>query len=208
MTASDKEFIINKAAPSGQITVCPTVFGRGTDFFCKDERVQKNGGVHIIQTFLSAESSEEVQIQGRTLRQGKKGSYQMVLLETDLEEHFGIPLGTKDKVAKQDIYDLLCKARGLRHSQYCETVESSLIAATERDQHTHKYFDALLGGDELHAQRLLKEIYQAMKKRPLPTNMALDLAFVIDVTGSMGPYALTIVVIKLLLFKIVSCTAF
>jgi hypothetical protein len=113
----------------------------------------------------------------------------MVLLESDLEEHFGIPRGAKDKVAKQDIYDWLCKARDLRHSQYCQTVESSLIAATKRDQHTHKYFDALLGADKLCAQSLFKELYQSMKKRPLPTKMVLDLAFVIDVTGSMGPYA-------------------
>jgi Mg-chelatase subunit ChlD len=113
----------------------------------------------------------------------------MVLLESDLEENFGIPVGAKDKVAKHDLYDWLCKARDLRHRQYCQNVESSLIAATERDKNTHKYFDALLGGDELRAQSLFKELYQSMKKRPLPKDMFLDLAFVIDVTGSMGPYA-------------------
>ncbi|KAL7471163.1 hypothetical protein ACHAXS_011481, partial [Conticribra weissflogii] len=77
MDPSDKEFVINKAATSGQITICTAVFGRGTDFFCKDDGVQKNGGVHIIQTFLSEDISEEIQIQGRTARQGKRGSYQM-----------------------------------------------------------------------------------------------------------------------------------
>ena len=72
MSAADKEFVINKAATAGQITICSAVFGRGTDFFCKDERVQKNGGVHVIQAFLSAERSEEIQLQGRTARQGEK----------------------------------------------------------------------------------------------------------------------------------------
>ena len=40
------------------------------------------------QTFLSEELSEEIQIQGRTARQGKQGSFQLVLLESDLESPF------------------------------------------------------------------------------------------------------------------------
>ena len=65
MISADKEYVINKAATAGQVTICTAVFGRGTDFFCKDDGVQKNGGVHIVQTFLSEEVSEEIQIQGR-----------------------------------------------------------------------------------------------------------------------------------------------
>lgn len=70
MDPQAKDFAINKAATSGQITLSPAVFGRGTDFFCKCEKTQDGGGVHIIQAFLSTETSEEVQIQGRTARQG------------------------------------------------------------------------------------------------------------------------------------------
>ena len=72
LSATDKEFVIQKAATVGQITISPAVFGRGTDFFGKDEVVQKNGGVHVIQTFLSEDQSEEIQIQGRTARQGEE----------------------------------------------------------------------------------------------------------------------------------------
>lgn len=49
MRPRDKDFVINKAATAGQITLSTAVFGRGTDFFCKDDSVEKNGGVHIIQ---------------------------------------------------------------------------------------------------------------------------------------------------------------
>eukprot|EP00986_Skeletonema_menzelii_P006571 scaffold2497_cov117-Skeletonema_menzelii.AAC.6 len=49
MRPREKDFIINKAATAGQITLSTAVFGRGTDFFCKDDSVEKNGGVHIIQ---------------------------------------------------------------------------------------------------------------------------------------------------------------
>ena len=49
MTSIEKEYAINKAATSGQLTLSTAVFGRGTDFFCKDEAVERGGGVHIIQ---------------------------------------------------------------------------------------------------------------------------------------------------------------
>ena len=52
MPSSEKSYVISKAATAGQITLSTAVFGRGTDFFCKDEAVQSNGGVHIIQVRL------------------------------------------------------------------------------------------------------------------------------------------------------------
>jgi hypothetical protein len=45
----------------------------------------------VLQTFFSDDISEEThQIQGRTRRQGRAGSYSIVLLDTDLEK-FDIP---------------------------------------------------------------------------------------------------------------------
>lgn len=49
MSTTEKSFVISKAATAGQITLSTAVFGRGTDFFGKDEVVESNGGVHIIQ---------------------------------------------------------------------------------------------------------------------------------------------------------------
>eukprot|EP00536_Pseudo-nitzschia_multiseries_P011907 jgi/Psemu1/207274/e_gw1.432.56.1 len=76
-TSNEKAFVISKAATAGQITICTAVFGRGTDFFSKDDALDDNGGVHVIQAFLSSDMSEEIQIQGRTARQGKKGSFML-----------------------------------------------------------------------------------------------------------------------------------
>ena len=45
------------------------IFGRGLDFKSNDKKMNNDGGVHVIQTFLSEEFSEEVQIKGRTARQ-------------------------------------------------------------------------------------------------------------------------------------------
>jgi uncharacterized protein (DUF1330 family) len=82
----EKEYLIKRATTSGQITLLTRTFGRGTDFVCHDQRVSASGGVHVIQTFLSEEVSEEVQIKGRTARQGDYGSYSMILLDRDLEK--------------------------------------------------------------------------------------------------------------------------
>ena len=40
----------------------------------------------MISTFLSREESEEVQIKGRTARQGNNGTFNLVLLDEDLKE--------------------------------------------------------------------------------------------------------------------------
>jgi preprotein translocase subunit SecA len=68
------------------ITLMSSSFGRGTDFVVLDDGIKKNGGLHVIQAFLSLDESEEVQIKGRTARQENKGSYDCILSENFLEE--------------------------------------------------------------------------------------------------------------------------
>lgn len=187
-SSADKEFIISKAATAGQITLCTSVFGRGTDFFCKDEQVEKNGGVHIIQTFLSDEISEEIQIQGRTARQGKQGTYQLVLLESELKAEFGVSSRERGKVAKCDWYDWLCAVRNKHHDKQCKIIKTNLVRASEVDSATHKYFDSLLACDNTQALADFQSLYQTIKKPPYPELLNLDLAFAIDVTGSMMPF--------------------
>jgi len=190
MDAAKKDFIVKKASTAGQITICSAVFGRGTDFFCKDQKVEENGGVHVIQTFLSTSLSEEVQIQGRTARQGKTGTYQMILLESDLQGQFGIH-GFKDTFPKKDWYKELCRIRTSAYEDHCRELESNLADATNRDKNTHKYFDALLAYDESRAGNLFKDLYSSMKKSVMPSNIDIDLCFVLDMTGSMRRYAIS-----------------
>ena len=56
----DKEHAIKKATFSKQISLLIREFGRGTDFISSDNTVKANGGVVVIQTFLSMDYSEEV----------------------------------------------------------------------------------------------------------------------------------------------------
>ena len=84
-SADDRDNKIKRASNRGNITFMTNSFGRGTDFAIFDDSVKKLGGLHVIQTFLSVDASEEVQIQGRTARQGEKGSYNLMIREDELE---------------------------------------------------------------------------------------------------------------------------
>jgi hypothetical protein len=110
-TTPNKDFYIKKATTTKQVTLLSKTFGRGIDFYCRDEAVLRAGGVHVIQTFLSKSKSEEIQIRGRTARQGQKGSYSLILNVPDLEK-----LGaTKERIAEErkgrDMYVYLDNVR-------------------------------------------------------------------------------------------------
>ena len=84
-SSEDRDSKIRRASNKGNISFMTNSFGRGTDFAIFDDSVKKLGGLHVIQTFLSVDASEEVQIQGRTARQGEKGSYKLMIRENELE---------------------------------------------------------------------------------------------------------------------------
>jgi hypothetical protein len=75
IAASEKESAFLQATQAGAITLMIRDFGRGTDFKCFDSKMLDAGGVHVIQAFFSIEISEEIQMKGRTARQGAEGSY-------------------------------------------------------------------------------------------------------------------------------------
>lgn len=75
MSKETRDALFLKATEQGSITLMIRDFGRGTDFKCFDYNLQREGGVHVIQAFFSTDQSEEVQIRGRTARQGADGSY-------------------------------------------------------------------------------------------------------------------------------------
>ena len=71
----DKAGAFLQSTRSGAITLMIREYGRGTDFKVFDGAMLDGGGVHVIQAFFSTEIAEEIQIQGRTARQGARGSY-------------------------------------------------------------------------------------------------------------------------------------
>ena len=167
-SSQEKEDLIRRATVSGQITLFTRTFGRGTDFICCDQVVERNGGTHVIQTFLSEELSEEKQIKGRTARQGDQGSYSMILLDSDLEkfqikgEHIedvksGRGLGARIANAVTDalrltntyntIYELLHgKRTDLFKTQYAENMKY-VQQAKQKHQLAQQFLSSLKGND-------------------------------------------------------------
>jgi hypothetical protein len=88
--------------------------------------VSVNGGVHVIQTFLSEELSEEIQIKGRTARQGENGSFSMVIPISSLEK---FQIRPEDLAAHQyNVYDYLneqrCRFFELKYAENVKHVEA------------------------------------------------------------------------------------
>ncbi len=93
-------------------TFLTRAFGRGTDFMCYDENANLAGGVHVIQTFVSREISEEVQIQGRTARQDREGTFSMVLFVPHLERlHISATDVARMRDAILPLYDTINRRR-------------------------------------------------------------------------------------------------
>ena len=63
-----------------------------------DDAINAAGGVHVVQTFFSQFLAEEIQIQDRTARQGKRGSYKMIVLSSEIEAAYG---PTSDEVEQE-----------------------------------------------------------------------------------------------------------
>ena len=85
LTLNEKMKVIKDACRLNTITLCTKIFGRGTDFIVTDDRVNKLGGL----TFFSLDISEEIQIKGRTARNGGNGSFSMILNKSKIELQFG-----------------------------------------------------------------------------------------------------------------------
>jgi preprotein translocase subunit SecA len=85
----EKDQIVKKSTSIQQVTLMTRCFGRGTDFICRNQEVIRRGGAHVIQTFFASEKSEEGQIRARTARQGDPGTWELIVLDKELNKFIG-----------------------------------------------------------------------------------------------------------------------
>ncbi|CAG8560584.1 14360_t:CDS:2 [Racocetra fulgida] len=86
---NDECSAVKEKVDSGDIIIATNLAGRGTDIKTST-RVEKNGGLHVIVTFLPSNSRVEKQAFGRTARQGAKGTAQLIIDRIYTEKHFNV----------------------------------------------------------------------------------------------------------------------
>lgn len=177
----EKVSLIKKATNSAKVTLLTKSFGRGTDFVSRDQVVSANGGVHVIQTFLSAEISEETQIKGRTARQGDQGSYSMVLLDKSLEPFLITAQDIADIKSKGKFYSVLNEKRNKYfEQQYNE--DTKFVGQAKKEHESAMQFVASLHKNDI---TFIKTFLSQYNKGAAVFSRSRTIVLM-DATGSMS----------------------
>jgi preprotein translocase subunit SecA len=145
----EKDNLIQTAASTGSITFSVREFGRGTDFKCFDDQLTANGGVHVIQAFVSTLLSEETQIMGRTARQGDRGSYSMVIKRSQLET---IKMTSEDidtMIDTNKLYETLDRFRSEFFREKYEKSKKNMDDVKSKHQESMRFVDNI-ANDRIH----------------------------------------------------------
>jgi len=180
----NKDRHIQLAMKQGAVTYFPRVFGRGLDFQCLDKEVEDNGGVLVIQTFFSLSKSEEKQIQGRTARQGKSGSYKLLLCAEVVAGKLGLTLEELKKAAASNtLYSTLNSVREYLSSKQSGKRKEDIKKASELDKVSYETIDILQNGKGVSGSQSAT-IGRNLKTLNSPRN-AFHFVFCLDSSGSM-----------------------
>lgn len=97
--------IVAQAGQAGHVTIATSMAGRGTDIKVSAE-VLAAGGLHVIATEMQANRRIDLQLLGRTGRQGEPGSYELFLsLEDELWLDVDAPAMQKRQPAVPGVVD-------------------------------------------------------------------------------------------------------
>merc|ERR1712166_913494 len=172
--------LINTAANGGKITFATSAFGRGTDFISRDRKVIENGGVHVIQTFLSMSMSDEIQFRGRTGRQGQKGTYSILLPRESLEQ-FNIKLEALDKIPHPEKYAFVDRFRNKRFESWYKEETAGIEDLVPEHREALRFLTELAEGNVEYLKTFL-----GAKNKGAITDCQLKIICAIDGTWSMG----------------------
>jgi preprotein translocase subunit SecA len=87
----EEDEIVSEAGKQGMITIATNIAGRGTDIKIIGE-IESLGGLHVIATQKFTSLRVDLQLYGRTSRQGQKGSVQQIFsLEDELIKQYTKP---------------------------------------------------------------------------------------------------------------------
>lgn len=183
VSPQQKNRLIRMATTTGRVSLLTRTFGRGTDFVCRDEQVRTGGGVHVIQTFLSEEVSEEVQIKGRTARQGEQGSFSMFLLVNELES-FRIKPGDVP-TSRDQLWGFLCKKRSDCFAVHYQDRGNFVIDAEKNHKESVAFLRSIVPGQYQNLAGAAKFLLVANRGAGSEITQSRTICLM-DATGSMS----------------------
>ena len=121
---NDEDFKFKERYGPGFVILATNLAGRGTDIKLTDE-VEKNGGMHVILSFLPDNQRVEEQALGRTARSGKNGSG-IIIMEKDLDE---LIIKNKDgkKIMNNKIFQIISLIRENNEKDKMNDIEKNKI---------------------------------------------------------------------------------
>jgi hypothetical protein len=180
--ANKQQIVSSRATAANALTLATRPFGRGTDFVSMDAKVNELGGIHVVQTFLSDSESEEVQMRGRTARQGDPGSYLLLLDSDTLTKQYEVPaadmgilmLASTDRDAKAA---LLQTQRSRLFAGKFDRMRKYVIDNAGEDEKAWNFVEDLVLGRAAAAQARLQELNCSVR--------TTRILILVDATGSM-----------------------
>ena len=184
LTQDERDRVIKLSTTGGRITLCTKSFGRGTDFQVNDRIVKNNGGPHVITTFISEEQSEEVQIKGRTARQGGDGSFSMILRENELEKY---------KITKLEFEhvqthnpDQLYRLINEKRNSFFEIQYKNDTSYVNKAKESHKEAQQLVNALKSNNVSTVRDILWKRNRGPSEYDLVTKIGILMDATGSMS----------------------
>eukprot|EP01087_Luapelamoeba_hula_P010439 TRINITY_DN276_c0_g1_i1.p1 TRINITY_DN276_c0_g1~~TRINITY_DN276_c0_g1_i1.p1 ORF type:complete len:2464 (-),score=305.43 TRINITY_DN276_c0_g1_i1:82-7473(-) len=177
------DYYIKKATRTKQASLLPAVYGRGVDFLCVDNQVDTAGGIAVIMTYLPEDQSDEVQIRGRTARQGNKGSFKVVLHTPSLVKKYGIDMEELNKQREGDtLYDFLNQKRVAYFDSRAEERTGVIDRSKALHQEAMEYLNAYRRNRKSSQQQLQTYLLRQNPCRKVATRIVC----ISDATGSMS----------------------
>ena len=155
----DVPVCVRRAVDPRKVTLWTREFGRGQDFLCHDSNVNTAGGVLVIQAFYSSEQSEEVQIQGRTARQGNMGGYRLMLLNTQVATALACGVQAVQSANQSaEVHAKLAQMRQAKRQAAVAASRTSIATAGNVHAASMEYRQALLPGSGKARADVLKQL--------------------------------------------------
>jgi hypothetical protein len=167
--ASDerKGHIVSRAMDAGSLTLASRKVVRGLDFKSFDKKVEEAGGLLVIQTFFSLEKSEELQIQGRTSRQGREGAYLLLLETNQLAKDMEVDMSWIKEKKQGNLYNALDERRAELESKMYENIQTHIELCRGAHERATKFVDQLkavaANSGEAVTNEKLKEAFLGLK---------------------------------------------